>query len=97
MTRSLIHSFNFYSASSSPLLLRGALDAARILCRSLTPKRHRELRVKNLPKDQGPYVAARAGFDPATIRTKDDESTTEPPRPKVTKTLNQRRQSGLKT
>src|SRR6218665_3299030 len=40
----------FYSASSSPLLPRGAPDTARILCRSFTPKRHRQLRVKELPK-----------------------------------------------
>ena len=32
--------------------------------------------------DQGPYVyvAARAGFEPATLRTKGDESPNEPPR-----------------
>src|SRR6218665_3863628 len=42
----------FCSASSSPLLLRGAPETARILCRNFTPKRHcdRQLRVKNLPK-----------------------------------------------
>src|SRR6218665_1040074 len=40
---SFIHSGYFYSASSSPLLLQ-------ILCRSLTPKHHRQLRVKNLPR-----------------------------------------------
>src|SRR6218665_586327 len=49
----LIHSFipsgYFYSACSNPLLLRGAPDSARILCRSFTPKRHRQLRVKDLP------------------------------------------------
>ena len=47
---SFIHSFrpHFHSASSNPLLLRGAPDTARILCRSFTPKRHRQLRVKNL-------------------------------------------------
>ena len=44
------HSGYFYSASSSPLLFRGAPDTAQILCRSFTPKRHRQLRVKNLPK-----------------------------------------------
>src|SRR6218665_3814474 len=43
----IVHSGYFYSASSSLLLLRGA---ARILCRSFTPKRHRQLRVKVLPK-----------------------------------------------
>ena len=36
--------------SSSPLLLRGALDTARILCRSFTPKRNRQLRVMDLPE-----------------------------------------------
>src|SRR6218665_1270195 len=35
---SFIHSGYFYSASSSPLPLRGAPDTARILCRSFTPK-----------------------------------------------------------
>src|SRR6218665_412724 len=30
---------------------------------------------------QGPYVAARAGFEPATVRTKGVESTNETPRP----------------
>ena len=29
---------------------RSALDTARILCRSFTPKRHRQLRAKDLPK-----------------------------------------------
>src|SRR6218665_737242 len=47
---SFIHSFYFYSTSSSPLLLRGAPDTARIVRRSFTPKRHRQLRVKNLQK-----------------------------------------------
>ena len=30
---------------------------------------------------QGPYVAARAGFEPTTLRTKGGESTNEPPCP----------------
>ena len=30
---------------------------------------------------QGPYVAARAGFEPTTLRPKGDETTNEPPRP----------------
>src|SRR6218665_1052296 len=47
---SFIHSGYFCSASSSPLLLRGTPDTARILCRRFTPKRHRQLRVKNLLK-----------------------------------------------
>jgi len=45
-----IHSGYFYSVSSSPLLLRGAPDTARILRRSFTPKRHRQLWVKDFPK-----------------------------------------------
>jgi len=40
---SFIHSGYFYSASSSPLLLRGAPDIARVPCRNFTPKRHRQL------------------------------------------------------
>ena len=47
---SFVLSGYFYSASSSQLLFRGALDRARILCRSFTPKRYRQLRVKDLPK-----------------------------------------------
>src|SRR6218665_99238 len=48
---SFIYSGYFYSASSSPLLLRGPADTARILqWRSCTPKRHRQLRGKDLPK-----------------------------------------------
>ena len=46
---SFIHSFIlFYRASSSPPLLRGAPDTARILCRNSTPKRQRQLWVKDL-------------------------------------------------
>jgi len=30
---------------------------------------------------QGPYVAARAGSEPTTLRMKGPESTNEPPRP----------------
>src|SRR6218665_1589923 len=49
---SFIHSFRlFYIASSDPLLLTFAPDTARVLCRSFTPKRHRQqLREKDLPK-----------------------------------------------
>src|SRR6218665_4219413 len=47
---SFIHSNYFYSACSSPLPLRSAPDTARVLCRSFTPRRHRHLRVKDLPK-----------------------------------------------
>src|SRR6218665_3836687 len=47
---SFIHSGYFYSASSSPLLLRSAPVKARMLCRSFMLKRHRQLRVKDLTK-----------------------------------------------
>ena len=65
--------------SSSPLLLRGAPDTARILCRNFTPKHHRQLGVKNLPKVT--YVAARAGVEPMTLRTTGVGSTNAPPTP----------------
>src|SRR6218665_2621044 len=73
---SFIHSSHFYSTSSSLLLLRSAPDTAWILCPSFTPKRHRQLRVKDLH----PYVAARAGFEPTTLRPKGFNSTNAPPR-----------------
>src|SRR6218665_2096982 len=47
---SFIHSGYFYSISSSPLLLKGTPDTAQILCRNFKLKRHRQLRVKDLPK-----------------------------------------------
>src|SRR6218665_3016255 len=46
-----IYSGYFYSASSSPLLLRGAPDYCVDTCvRDNTPKRYRQLRVKDLPE-----------------------------------------------
>ena len=49
----LFHSF-IQTISIAPLpvrfLLRSAPDSVRILCRSFTPKRHRQLSVKDLPK-----------------------------------------------
>ena len=46
----VFHSSYFYSASSSPLLLRSAPNTAQILCWSFMPKSHKQLRVKDLPK-----------------------------------------------
>src|SRR6218665_3244905 len=77
---SFIHSDHFYSASSSPLLLRSAPDTAWILSRSFTPKRHRQLRVKDLFV-QGPYVAARVRFEPTTLRLTGIDSANAPPCP----------------
>jgi len=47
----LIHSFiqTIYIAPLQVLLLRSAPDTARTLCRSFTPKRHRQLWIKDLP------------------------------------------------
>ena len=73
---SCIHSGYFYSASSSPLLLSSAPDTARILCRSFTPKRHRQLRVKDLPK----VPTWRLEWD-SNLRLKVIDSTNAPPRP----------------
>ena len=42
-----------------------------------TSKQCRQLWVKDLP-NLGPYVAARGGFEPAILRTKGTEPTTEP-------------------
>src|SRR6218665_1758228 len=74
-----VHSDHFYGASLSPLLLRSAPDTARILCRSFTPKRHRQLGLKGLA--QGLYMAARAGVEPTTLRLKAIDSTNAPPCP----------------
>src|SRR6218665_1991478 len=78
------HSEYLYSASSSPQLLRGALDTARILCQSFTPKR----RILPFPQAtaskglaQGSCVAARTGFEPWTLRSTAIKSTNKPPRP----------------
>src|SRR6218665_963500 len=69
---SFIHSDHFYSVSSSPLLFRSAPDRARILCRSFTPKRHRQLQVKNLPKVPTWRLG---GFEPMTLWLKGIDST----------------------
>ena len=59
---SSIHSGYFYSASSNPLLYRGAPNRAQQATAS-----------EGLA--QSPFVAARAPFEPVTLRTKGDEST----------------------
>ena len=70
----LIHSFihSFYSASSSPLLLRGApeysIDTVSEIAR-------RSATVKDLPKV---YVAARVGFETTTLRKEGTEANTDP-------------------
>src|SRR6218665_37223 len=74
---SFIQSGYFYSASSSPLPLRDARYSTDTMS-EFRAEAHRQLRVKDLPNYY--YVAARARFKPATLRTKGAESTNEPPR-----------------
>ena len=76
-----IHSGYFYSASSRPLLLRRASDTARILYRGFHAEAPQATASEGLA--QGPYVAARAGVEPTTLRMKGVESTNEPPRPTI--------------
>src|SRR6218665_1347818 len=74
---SFIHSGHFCSASSSPLLVRSSPDTARILCRSFTPKRHRQLRVKDFRK----VPTWRLQRDSKPRPSEGIESTNVPPRP----------------
>src|SRR6218665_268041 len=69
-TYSFIHSGNFYSASSSPLLLKGTPDTARIPCRSCWSfRREAPQATASEELSQGPYVAAIAGIEPTTLWT----------------------------
>ena len=73
-----IYSGYFYSTSSSPLLLRGAPDTA---CMDTVSEFHAEAPQATVSGGlaQGPYVVARAGVEPMTLRTKGVDSTNEPP------------------
>src|SRR6218665_3377491 len=77
---SFIHSSYFYSASSCPPLLRGASDTARIVSEF-----HAEVTWTTVSEElaKGPYVAARPGFEPTTLRSTAIDSTNEPPRPTI--------------
>ena len=70
---------NFYSASSSPLLLRGAPDYST----NTVPEVHAEAPQATVSEGlaQGPHVVATAGVKPMTLRTKGVESTNAPPMP----------------
>jgi len=73
------HSRCFYSASSSPLLLRGTPDYSIDTVVELTrwsATGNYEWRLA-----QGPFMAARVGFEPATFQTQGTELTTNPHRP----------------
>src|SRR6218665_294519 len=47
---SFIHSGHFYSAPSSPLLIRGAPDYSTDIVSEFHAEAHRQLQVKDLPK-----------------------------------------------
>src|SRR6218665_953403 len=66
---SFIHSGHFCSAPSSPLLLGGAPDYSTDTVSELHVEAHRQLQVIGLA--QSPYVAARAGVEPTTLRLKE--------------------------
>src|SRR6218665_165277 len=77
---SFIHSGHFYSAHSSPLLLRGAPDYSTDTVSEFHAETHRQLQVKDLSKT--PDVAAiEQGVEPTTLRLKVIVSTKAPPRP----------------
>ena len=68
---------HFYSASHETF--RSAPDKQQLtLCRSLHAEALQATASEGLA--QGPDMAARAGFEPATIRSKDAGSTNAPPR-----------------
>ena len=74
-----IVSIHLYSASHSMSLSESIPITALILCRSLDAEVLQAIASEGFA--QGTYVAARVRFDPATLRTKGAELTTEPPRP----------------
>src|SRR6218665_2968600 len=79
---SFIHSGHFYSAPSSPLLLRGAPDySTDTVRRPIGVSRRSAQATAGKGLAQGPYVGARAGVEPTTLRLKVIVSTKAPPRP----------------
>src|SRR6218665_2425397 len=77
-----IHSFgHFYSAPSSHLLLRDAPDYSMDTVSEFHAEAPQATAGKGLA--QGPYVAARAGVEPTTLRLKVIVSTKAPPHPPV--------------
>src|SRR6218665_1931225 len=76
---SFIHTGQCYSAPSSPLLLRGAPDYSTDTVSEFHAEVPRQLQVGPKGLAQGPYVAARAGIEPTTLRLKVIDSTKAPP------------------
>src|SRR6218665_156691 len=73
------YSGHFYSASSSPLLLRCAPDYSIDTVSELTCQALWATVSEGLAQD--PCIVARIGFKPATFQTQGTESTAEPPGP----------------
>src|SRR6218665_3758648 len=79
--RSFVHSF-IQVISIESLQIQRRSRHSTYTSRSFTPKHYRQLRMQDLSTyAQGPYVAARAGFEHATLPMKGDESTNESPNP----------------
>src|SRR6218665_1512323 len=85
---SLIHSDHFYSAPSSPLLLRGAPDYSTDTVSEFHVEAHSgtgNCREMTCPRSlRGGY---RAGVEPSTFRLKVVVSTKAPPRPTIDQSL----------
>src|SRR6218665_2582139 len=74
-----IHSGHFYSAPSSPLPLRGALEYSTDTSIGVSRRSAQATAGKGLA--QGPYATARAGVEPTTLRLRVIASTNAPSRP----------------
>src|SRR6218665_2033151 len=79
---SFIHSGHFYSAPSSPLLLRGAPDYSTNTVSEFHAEAHRQLQVKDLPK-----VPTWRIVEPTTLRLRVIASTNAPPCPFIFSTF----------
>ena len=80
LIHSFIHSGYFYSASSSPLLLKRSRHSRDTVLEfhAESPQLGQVLHSQAIASGelaQGPYVAAKAGFEPATLWTKGVDAT----------------------
>src|SRR6218665_545972 len=81
LEQSFINSGHFYSAPSSPPLLRGAPDHSTDTVSEFHAKAPQATAGKGL--SQGPYVTTRAVVEPTTLRLKVIASTKAPPHPTI--------------
>src|SRR6218665_3612889 len=80
LAHSFIHFGHFCSAPSRPLLLRGAPDYSTDTVSEFHARRSAQATAgKGLAR--GPYMAARAGVEPTTLRLRVISSTNAPPCP----------------